>query len=336
MGTGIVSILLFNFPFQTAALYWASVVIFILNIALFFTFLITTILRYTLYPYILHLMIRHPAQSLMVSTFPLGLATIISMLIFVCVPVWGGPMLIFAWGLWWADSAMSLALCVSMPMLIMQVHKPELRNMTAVWLLPVATPIVSSATGGVVAGALADANMGQFAMWTLVTCYISWGMGFSLSMSVLVIYFLRLLIHRIPPRDVMVSVFLPLGPLGSGGYGILLFGKVARRIFQETGSLNAEVTRAGDILYVVGWVVALVMWGYGSLWLCFALASICRRRFPFNMGWWAFTFPLGVLATSAILLGKEMPSLFFSIIGAVSGFSRQTLRSLSSKGYSPS
>lgn len=35
-------------------------------------------------------MIRHPAQSLFLGTFPMGLATIINMIVFVCVPAWGG------------------------------------------------------------------------------------------------------------------------------------------------------------------------------------------------------------------------------------------------------
>jgi hypothetical protein len=34
-------------------------------------------------------MIRHPTQSLFLGTFPMGLATIINMVVFVCVPAWG-------------------------------------------------------------------------------------------------------------------------------------------------------------------------------------------------------------------------------------------------------
>ena len=34
-------------------------------------------------------MIRHPAQSLFLGTFPMGLATIVNMIVFVCVPAWG-------------------------------------------------------------------------------------------------------------------------------------------------------------------------------------------------------------------------------------------------------
>ena len=89
MGTGIVSILLHNLPYNGAWLYWISVVIFALNVALFIFFLFVSLLRYVLYPEIWVVMIQHPTQSLFLGTFPMGLATIINMVVFVCVPAWG-------------------------------------------------------------------------------------------------------------------------------------------------------------------------------------------------------------------------------------------------------
>jgi hypothetical protein len=89
MGNGIVSILLHNLPYNGDWLYWISVVIFCLNVALFILFTFISIVRYTVYPEIWFAMIRHPAQSLFIGTFPMGLATIINMIVFVCVPAWG-------------------------------------------------------------------------------------------------------------------------------------------------------------------------------------------------------------------------------------------------------
>lgn len=89
MGTGIVSILLHNLPYNGTWLYWISVAIFCLNVVLFLLFLTASILRYTLYPDIWLAMVRHPAQSLFLGTFPMGLATIVNMIVFVCVPAFG-------------------------------------------------------------------------------------------------------------------------------------------------------------------------------------------------------------------------------------------------------
>lgn len=89
MGTGIVSILLHNLPYNGVWLYWISVVVFALNVLIFSVSFFISVLRYTIYPDIWFAMICHPSQSLFLGTFPMGLATIINMIVFVCVPAWG-------------------------------------------------------------------------------------------------------------------------------------------------------------------------------------------------------------------------------------------------------
>lgn len=178
--------------------------------------------------------------------------------------------------------------------------------MTAAWLLPVVPTIVASATGGLIAEVLPNT---QHALWTLIISYILWGMGISLALFTLVIYFQRLTLHRLPPREVIVSVFLPLGPLGQGGFAILQMGKVALKVLPETGAIS---TNAGEILYVLGFVAALVMWGFGLVWLFFALASISRSKFPFNMGTFNPTKNRMCLGNTKLLLlrmvGFHIPS----------------------------
>lgn len=196
----------------------------------------------------------------------------------------------------------------------MKFHEVELSTMTATWLLPVVAPVVCAATGGLVAHVLPDP---QHALWTMVVSYVLWGSGMSLAMVVLVIYFHRLTVHHLPPREVIVSVFLPLGPVGSGGFAIMQLGRVALKIFPDTHTLPATTGNAGEILYVGGWLIGIVMWGFGLVWLFFAVASITRSRFPFNMGWWGFTFPLGVYTTSTTMLAVIMPSVFFKVLGSV-------------------
>lgn len=198
----------------------------------------------------------------------------------------------------------------------MYVHSSQLSTMTATWLLPIVSTIVAAASGGVVAQVLPN---DQHALWTLVISYILWGTGVPLAMAVLVIYFQRLTIHHLPPREVIVSVFLPLGPLGQGGFAIMQLGKVAMELFPRTNTLPLanNTVNAGEILYVVGWLTATIMWGFGLVWLFFAAASITRSKFPFNMGWWGFTFPLGVFTTSTTQMAKELPSEFFKVLGTI-------------------
>ncbi len=74
------------------------------------------------------------------------------------------------------------------------------------------------------------------------------------------------------------------------------------------------------MLYVIGVFAAFVMWGCALGWLAFALITMFSiRSFPFNMGWWGFTFPLGVFTTCTSLLAKELSSTFFSVLTMVRG-----------------
>jgi tellurite resistance protein TehA-like permease len=196
----------------------------------------------------------------------------------------------------------------------MREHKHKVDTMTAAWLLPIVATIVAASSGGIVASILPNS---EDQLITLLVSYVLWGTGVPLAMCVIVIYLLRLTTVSLPPKAVIVSSFLPLGPLGQGSFGIMQLGKVAREVFPKQRILPA-VGNAGDILYILGFLIGIIMWGFGLVWLTFAVATINHsRRFPFNMGWWGFTFPLGVFATATTMLAAELPSAFFRILGTI-------------------
>ncbi|KAI2062769.1 Plasma membrane sulfite pump involved in sulfite metabolism, partial [Ophidiomyces ophidiicola] len=309
MGTGITAILLDRLPYQFPGLRYIALAIFVLNVALFTLFLVISVLRYAIWPDKFKAMLRHPAHSMLPGTFPMGFATIINCTIFMLLPRWGPWVATVAWVLWWIDAAVSVFTCYYVPFVLTTVHPAKLETMTAAWLLPIVAPVVAAASGGVVANALTN---DQHALITVVVCYIMWGSAVPFAMVIIVIYFQRLALHKIVPSAVIVSTLLPVGPLGQGGFGIMQLGIVARRVFPATGVLSQL---SGEIFYSVGVFVALIMWGFGLVWLWFAAASFARGPFPFNLGWWAFTFPIGVFTTACLLFGQEFDSVVFKIIG---------------------
>ena len=99
-------------------------------------------------------------------------------------------------------------------------------------------------------------------------------------------------------------------------YSIQKLGQAAQIVFPQTMTLRPDT---GDVLYDMGFAVGLILWGFGLVWLFFAVASTLHmRKFPFNLGWWAFTFPLGVFSTCTNQLGQDMPLRFFRVLGTVS------------------
>jgi tellurite resistance protein TehA-like permease len=80
----------------------------------------------------------------------------------------------------------------------------ELSTFTALDLFSVIAAVVASAVGGTVAGALPNP---QYALGTLIASYVLWGIGLPAALMIIVIYLQRLTIHKLPPREVIVSAF---------------------------------------------------------------------------------------------------------------------------------
>jgi len=113
-------------------------------------------------------------------------------------------------------------------------------------------------------------------------------------------------------------------------------GKAAKMIFPRLTVLPSE---AGTILYVMGIIMGLIIWAMAIPWMCFAVGSVLRlkMRFPFNIGWWAFLYPVGMFAVSVTMLvasmltcnfpggvasatltlGAELESAFFRVVAEV-------------------
>ncbi|KAF5027327.1 hypothetical protein F66182_571 [Fusarium sp. NRRL 66182] len=281
MGTGITSVLLHNLPYNGRRV-WSST-------------------------------LRHPAQAVFLGTIPVGFATIINMIVFVCVPAWGDWAARFAWALWWIDVVMATACNLYIPHCIMRTDGITLEQMNPSWLLPVIADIVASGSGAIVANVLPN---DQHAIWTVITSYVLWGTSVPTALVIMAMYYHRLMIYDVLPKQVAVASFIAIGPLGMGAASIQLLGQVALKVFSRN-SFIPMAPIAGQFFYLSGILTALVLWGFGLVWLFFALATISRRRFPFSLNWWAFTFPLGVYTVATTTLAQELPSRFFRVLGTI-------------------
>ncbi|KAF4965866.1 hypothetical protein FSARC_6386 [Fusarium sarcochroum] len=294
MGTGITSVLLHNLPYHGRWLFYVSTIIFCLNIVLFTLFSLISI-------------------AVFLGTIPVGLATIINMIVFVCVPAWGDKAANFAWALWWIDVVMAFACNLYIPHCIMRCEGITLDQVNPSWLLPVIADIVASGSGAIVANVLPN---DQHAIWTVITSYVLWGTSVPTAIVILAMYYNRLMIHDVLPGQVAVASFIAIGPLGQGAAAIQLLGQVALKVFARNDFIPMAPI-AGQFFYLSGILTALIMWGFALVWLFFALCTLARRTIPFNLTWWAFTFPLGVFTVATTTLAQELPSRFFKVLGTI-------------------
>ncbi|RYY16313.1 MAG: hypothetical protein EON55_04640, partial [Alphaproteobacteria bacterium] len=110
------------------------------------------------------------------------------------------------------------------PFLMFTQQEHSIEKMTAVWLIPVVAAEVTAASAGLLVPHLVD-PAAAFRM--LILGYALWAFSVPLAMSILVILVLRLVLHKLPHRDMAASGWLSLGPLGTGALGLLLLGAAA-------------------------------------------------------------------------------------------------------------
>lgn len=311
MGTGALALALNQFPLAVPGLRLLATGLWVANIAIFALFTLLYAARWTLFFSEAQLIFRHPVMSMFLGAIPMGLATIVNGFLAFGPDVMGGGAIGAARELWWIDAAISVACGVAIPYFMFTRQEHELEKLTAVWLLPIVACEVAAASAGLLAPNLAPSD----AFLVLVLGYVLWAFSVPLAMSILVLLFLRLALHKLPGRDVGVSAWLALGPIGTGALGLVVLGRDAPAIFAANG-----LAGVGEVALGLGVIGGLILWGYGGWWLSLAVLKTIRylrEGLPFNLGWWGFTFPLGVYALATLALARVTGLGFLGLVGGL-------------------
>ncbi|SPC68134.1 related to SSU1 - plasma membrane sulfite pump [Ustilago sp. UG-2017b] len=324
MGTGVQATLLNLLPWASihSGLRWPALCFLLGDIIIFILFLCAFFARYLMYPEVLPLTIKHPQKSMFLGTLPMALITIISGIAQLGTEFGLGiGFALGASGLWWAATVLSLMTAIGVPFSMMTYQEHYFEGTTAALLLPIVPPITAAATGSVIAEILME-RYPTYAFTIMVVSYLVLGIGLPLALLILVLYFQRLLLFKSPPRDVIISVFLPLGPCGQGGEACLHLGRVALHLFPNISQPSppsgvAQLYSVGQALYGAGLISAMLLFGLGIWWLAIGLFTIIRElkrgKLKFNMGWWGLTFPFASLAICTARLAIELDSLALKV-----------------------
>ncbi|MDA8229480.1 MAG: C4-dicarboxylate ABC transporter [Desulfitobacterium hafniense] len=138
----------------------------------------------------------------------------------------------------------------------------------------------------------------NWAMSVLVTNLALLGIGFFLFIFISAIVFVRLAQHPLPPAEMTPSFGILLSAVGLAVSAVIDLAKNA----QNMGILaSTELARLG----------AVVIWGFG-IWivgiiLMISIYHVRRGGIPFNLGWWAFIFPL-----AAYTIASQKITLYFA------------------------
>lgn len=212
-------------------------------------------------------------------------------------------------------------------------------KMTAVWLLPVVTLVVASSTGGLMARALRP-HSATLALITTTFSFVMVLIGLSFALMIITVYLLRLITHGAPDITLILSAFIVLGehgsfhrttlvtdapspgPLGQGGYSLLVNGEnLAELLPLHLGNRFPFSEQAGQMIFVVCFVGSFVLWSMGIAWIVLAVLSIYsvvrKGKIPFSTAYWGMVFPHGTFAILSVQLAKVLDSPFYRVFGAL-------------------
>ena len=101
-------------------------------------------------------------------------------------------------------------------------RRGELSELSSLYFIPILSVVIVATSGGLIASSLKDHN---HQLLVLIISYVLWGIATPLSWIILVLYSLRMAVHKPLSREVVVSLLLPIGPLSLAGfrYVALLF-----------------------------------------------------------------------------------------------------------------
>ena len=310
MGTGVVALIVSEFPMLKAFTWQLGTGLWYFNILLFVLFSVLYGLRWAFYPHEAKQIFQHPSMSLFLGTIPMALATILNGFLKYGQPIYGDTAVQIAQTLWYADVVLALLVAWAVPFAMYRHQEHALQQMTAVWLLPIVACEVAASSGGLLLGHLAADT---HAIAILLGSYVLWGVSVLPAFAILTILMLRLVLHKLPEKELAVSSWLALGPIGTAALALLVLGHQAPMLMASLG-----LAQLGQLFQQAGILASLILLGFGLWWLGIAVLTTlhhAKQDLPFNLGWWGLTFPLGVYTLAILTLAQQLNLAFLYAVG---------------------
>jgi C4-dicarboxylate transporter/malic acid transport protein len=304
MGTGIVATAAALLPVHAPALRSFALGVWILAAALLLALTAATAAHWILHTETARGHHRNPAMAPFYGAPPMAMLTVGAGALLVGRDLIGASAAVTVDEILWTLGTLTgLACAITIPYLMFTRLDLELKSTLATWLLPIVPPMVSAATG---AALIAHLPAGQDRLDLLLVCYAMFGISLLASLIIITLLWGRLAYDGVGPARTIPTLWIVLGPLGQSITAAGLLGSAAHSVIPAPYS---TVMQATSVLY------GIPVWGFAILWLLIAAAitlHTARRRLPFSLTWWSFTFPVGTVVTGTSELALHTHATFLT------------------------
>lgn len=319
-GTGILSILLYDLPYQFRGLKTISIIVWLFTLLQLVLFTIIYVVRAVRFPEGLRVaLFSSPVEICCLCSVLITYESVSAMTCLVMAAAYGKAWGVVAYVLFWVSCGLSALGMVAVPYFLARQKLTASGPLPPPVLLPAVAAITSAALSGVVVthGLLGP----RLQVPAIIVGYLLLGIGIPYGLAYSAIFMQQVFAGttRIT-RATAPQVFLVVGPLGQGAFALQMLGTAAEKAFRQYNKGVFLVPQAGLIVGAVSILCAIALVGYGMFWIAVAVVGVVDSTFAqdggwkqmeFNMRQWSMVFPLGVLTGAVGELGNSLDSPAF-------------------------
>ncbi len=309
MGTGIISVTAATLPVELpglrvfALVFWAITVVLLVGISA------AWLVHWVRFPDNARRWIDDPILSQFYGAPPMAILTTGLSTLLVGQDVIGyDAALIVSWFCWVLGTILGLLSAIVVPFVMFTrgLAKPDAAF--GGWLMPIVPPMVSANAGAFLIDSLPH---GQPQLSMVIICYALFGISLVISIIIITLIWSRLLFHAMPAAVLVPTLWIVLGPLGQSTAAA---NNLSAAVLRDIPGQLDEVMEAFGLLYGVP------VWGFAMFWLVMAgMITIreVRKKLPFALTWWSFTFPVGTVVAGTSALANRSGAVFFEVVAVV-------------------
>ena len=350
MGVGISSDLLYSFPYPAHWLRICSYIMFAMASLLFISLQIMWLLHFLYFTrnyskkQYFNKYFRNLSKNIFWGTYPMGLVTIINYLNNLANYfhengsfIVSRNLMRLVYILWWYDIIISVFIAWGVTFIIWQNYyfhdglgqwnrryeKMAAEHLKSVLLLAIIPMIVGTACSSIftMSELFTITFNRNIQLLTMTITALIWLHAIIFVFIILFLYFWSLYVFKIPPMSQVFTMFLVLGPMGQGSFGILLLTNNIKlyvdryyRPLTDNTEYNILLISVPWCFKIMGMITSMGLLSMGYFFTIISLIAIISysrkkdctntqtssssssRIYHFHQGFWGATFPMGTMS----------------------------------------